>query len=404
MNILTVNAGSSSIKCALFQAASRNTEVVREPLWEGSLEWGRKTDVIELTITTKSAEQKSQEIFQSSREASLLTLLKTIWEGEDKVISGPEDISIVGHRVVHGGEEFSKPSWITTREKETIKGLSNLAPLHNPANAEGVEILEKLLPRARQAAIFDTTFHLTIPDHVSTYPGPYKWREMRIRRYGFHGISHQYCAEQAAKLLNRPLNELTLLSCHLGNGCSLTAVENGKSVDTTMGFTPLEGLMMGTRSGSVDPAILLYLMRHNKMDADALEHLLFFESGLKGISEKSSDMREILALVDKGDPKAALAFKMFIYRLRAQIGALLANIKPLNAIIFTAGIGENSAKVREAACWGLERFGIVLDKNKNSNCQPDQDISAADSLVRILTIHTREEWQIATICLQISDE
>jgi acetate kinase len=266
-----------------------------------------------------------------------------------------------------------------------------------------MEIVAKLLGPVPQVAVFDTGFHRTMPLAAATYPGPYDWFEQGIRRYGFHGINHQYCAQRAAQLLGKNLNSLKLVTCHLGNGCSLAAIREGRSVDTTMGFTPLEGLMMGTRSGSVDPGILTYLLRQRQVSGQQLDKVLNQKSGLLGVSGISSDMRQILAASKNGkEParmsRAKLAFDIYVHRLRSGIGAMVAVLGGIDALIFTAGVGENSPEVRAAVCDNFAFLGLRLDQGKNARLPLDEDISAPDATVRVLVIHAQEDWMIAREC------
>ncbi|MBC8123813.1 MAG: acetate kinase, partial [Gemmatimonadaceae bacterium] len=323
------------------------------------------------------------------------------WSGETQVVSHPLEIGAVGHRVVHGGEQYRESTRITSEVRAEIERLSAFAPLHNPASLEGIEAIEQVLQSVPQVAVFDTAFHSQLPLAAAVYPGPYEWFTEGIRRYGFHGISHAYCAQRTAAILGRDLGSLRLIICHLGNGCSLAAIRDGRSVDTTMGFTPLEGLMMGSRSGSVDPGLLLYLMRRG-CSVDELEQVLNKSSGLLGISGRSSDMRQILEAIQAGDERAQLAFDLYIHRLRASIGSMLANLGGLDALVFTAGVGENSAAVRAAACTGLEFLGLKLDPQKNASSPVDLDIATADSAIRVLVVRTQEDWAIARECLRLT--
>lgn len=308
----------------------------------------------------------------------------------------------MGHRIVHGGRQFEEPVIITAEVKRAIASASAFAPLHNRAELEGIAIMEELLGQVPQVAVFDTAFHHHLPLAATVYPGPYEWFAQGIRRYGFHGINHQYCAERAAQLLGKPLASLKLVSCHLGNGCSLAAIDAGRSVDTTMGFTPLEGLMMGTRSGSVDPGILTYLMREKQIrDGQEMDDVLNNKSGLLGVSGVSSDMRKVLEAMRLGNERAALAFDIFAHRLRSCIGSMVAALGGLDALIFTAGIGENSAAVREAACARFGHLGLKLDPAKNGKLPADQDIAARDSSVHVLVIRAQEDWAIARACWRI---
>jgi acetate kinase len=332
-----------------------------------------------------------------------------LWSGDTHAISKPSEIGVVGHRVVHGGPHYFEPALVTAEVKSAIEGVSVFAPLHNRAELQGMEIAAKLLGPVPQVAVFDTGFHHHMPLAAATYPGPYEWFEQGIRRYGFHGINHQYCAERAAELLGKSLNSLKLVTCHLGNGCSLAAIREGRSVDTTMGFTPLEGLMMGTRSGSVDPGVLTYLMRRRHFLDEQLDDVLNKKSGLLGISGISSDMREVLDARKNGnDParraRAKLALEMYVHRLQSGIGAMIAVLGGADALVFTAGVGENSPEVRAAACDNFAFLGLKLDQEKNAQSpldkdkREDKDISAPDSTVRVLIIRAQEDWMIARAC------
>jgi len=334
----------------------------------------------------------------ASRSEAIERLLQSLWSGETQAISGPSDIDVVGHRVVHGGPRHFESSVVTAEVKSAIESVSVFAPLHNRAELEGMEIVAKLLGPVPQIAVFDTGFHRTMPLSAATYPGPYDWFEQGIRRYGFHGINHQYCAQRAAQLLGKNLNSLKLVTCHLGNGCSLAAIREGRSVDTTMGFTPLEGLMMGTRSGSVDPGILTYLIRQRQFSGQQLDEVLNQKSGLLGISGISSDMRQVLAASQKGHERATLALEIYIHRLRSGIGAMVAVLGGVDALVFTAGVGENSPEVRTAVCDNFAFLGLRLDQGKNAHLPLDQDISAPDATVRVLVIHAEEDWMIAREC------
>jgi acetate kinase len=331
-----------------------------------------------------------------------------VWSGKARAISNLSAIDVVGHRVVHGGPHHFEPAIVTAEVKSAIADVSAFAPLHNRAELEGMEIVEKLLGAVPQVAVFDTGFHRNMPLSASTYPGPYEWYEQGIHRYGFHGINHQYCAERAAQLLGRELKTLKLVSCHLGNGCSLAAVCEGKSIDTTMGFTPVEGLMMGTRSGTVDPGILTYLMRHKRMSGQQIDELLNKQSGLLGISGFSGDMREIQAAMKDGTnaektKRAQLAFDIYVHRLQSGIGAMVGVMGGIDALIFTAGVGENSPEVRSAVCQNLSFMGVNLDVEKNapSPMKNDQDIAASASATRVLLIRAQEDWMIARECARI---
>ncbi|WP_068467186.1 acetate/propionate family kinase [Candidatus Protochlamydia phocaeensis] len=391
MKILVVNVGSSSHKLSLFDLKG---EELADPLWKGSLDWGRGQKSRFFSIQRQKEEKITRSLEAKDLQEGLRCLIKSLWSGPTQVIEGLSEIERIGHRVVHGGALFQQPVRVNAEVKAHIRQLIPLAPLHNPANLEGIELMEKFFPEAVQIAVFDTAFHTSMPDVVKTYPLPYSWKEKGVQRYGFHGISHQYCAERIASFLGREASSLKIINCHLGNGASLCAISKGKSQDTTMGLTPLEGLMMGSRCGSIDPGILLYAMREQGMSPQELDHILNFESGLKGITG-SSDMREILA---KNSERAQLALQMYIYRLKAFIGAYMASLGGIDVLSFTGGVGENAAYIRSGACRGLSCFGIQIDEQKNLNCQPDQDISAEGASIRTLVIHTQEEWKIAQAC------
>lgn len=400
MKILVLNAGSSSHKAALFDLT--DTDIAQaEPLWRAQLDWTARSGAVALTVKTAEGGHYQDEQETTDHLKGIQWMLQTLWEGPVRVLPGPQAISAVGHRVVHGGREYQHSVRVDESVKDTIRRLFPLAPAHNPANLEGIEVMETLLGEVPQVAVFDTAFHTEIPDRAALYPGPYDWVERGIRRYGFHGISHQYVAQRAATLLQQPLYSLRLITCHLGNGCSLSAVEHGHSIDTTMGFTPLEGLMMGSRSGSVDPGILIHLLRQGELTVDELDHQLNRESGLKGISGVSNDLRQIRAAIAADNARAHLAVEMFVHRLRREIGGLLATLQGLDALVFTAGIGENSPFIWERACQAFEFMGLRLDPEQLTRDDRDRDITAPDSSVRVLVIHTQEEWAIACECLQV---
>jgi acetate kinase len=290
---------------------------------------------------------------------------------------------------------------VTPEVKSAIASVATFAPLHSRAELEGMEIAKRLLGDVPQVAVFDTGFHRKMPLAAAVYPGPYEWYEGGIRRYGFHGINHQYCAGRAAQLLGADLKALKLVTCHLGNGCSVAAIRNGRSVDTSMGFTPLEGIMMGTRSGSVDPGILTYLMRQSSLTGDELDEILNRKSGLLGVSGISGDMREILAAMKAGSRRAKLAFDIYVHRLCAGIGAMVAVLGGMDALVFTAGVGENSPEVRAAACDNFAFLGLKPDAEKNARPSLDQDISTDGSSIRALVIRAQEDWAIAQECWKL---
>ena len=399
MKILVLNSGSSSQKSALYEISGALPEHPPTPAWEGKIEWsGNHAD---MQAQNSQGLQLKGRVKVASRANAIDQLLDTLWDGKLRVVSAPSEIDVVGHRIVHGGKDFEKATAITPDVKSAIARMSAFAPLHNRAELEGIEIIEKHMGAVLQVAVFDTGFHSRLPEAAAVYPGPYEWLAQGIRRYGFHGINHQYCAERTAQLLGKNLSSLKLVTCHLGNGCSLAAIRNGRSIDTTMGFTPLEGLMMGTRSGSVDPAILTYLMRQSSLTGQQLDDLLNTKSGLLGISGISSDMRQIVAAMKDGHPRAKLAFEIFVHRLQTGIGAMIATLGGIDALVFTAGIGENSPEVRAAACANFEFLGLKLDPTKNSQSPADQEISPSDSGVRVLIVRAQEDWAIARDCWRL---
>ena len=401
MKILVLNAGSSSQKSCLYQLGEELPDSPPKPLWEAKIDWTGKSGVADLKVETSQGTSLEEQMSLDERPKAIAYILNTLWRGSTQVIGQLNEIDIVGHRVVHGGQEYSKATVVTPDVKAAIKQLAALAPEHNPANLEGIEAIEQILAQVPQVVVFDTAFHSQLPLSAAIYPGPYEWFENGIRRYGFHGISHQYVASRASQLLGKDLASLRLITCHLGNGCSLAAVHKGICVDTTMGYTPLDGLMMGTRSGSVDPGILIQLMRQGN-DAETLNNILNKQSGLKGLSGISGDMRQIQALIEQGQERAKLAFDVYIHRLRSHIGSMLASLGGLDALVFTGGVGENSALVRAAGVETFEFLGLKLDKQKNNASPVDEDIAAVDSAIRVLVVHTEEDWAIAQECWKLA--
>jgi len=401
MKILVLNAGSSSQKNCLYELSDTLPNSPLHPLWEAKVDWSRHHGVAAIKINAQGAVLET-ELETNSRPDVISYLLDTLVSGKTQAIENLAEIDIAGHRVVHGGQDYREATLITPEVKDTILLLSNFAPLHNPANHEGIEAIEQLLPSLPQVAVFDTAFHSQIPLSAALYPGPYEWFEQGIRRYGFHGISHQYCVHRAATLLNCELHSLRLVICHLGNGCSLSAIRDGVSIDTTMGFTPLEGLMMGSRCGSIDPGILIYLLRDRELDADKLDEILNYASGLKGISGISQDMRQIQSAIASSNFRAQLAFDMYVHSLRKHIGAMLATLGGLDALVFTGGVGENQAQLRAKACESFAFLGLKLDLAQNADSPGDTDIATPDSQVRVLIINTQEDWAIATECWKLA--
>jgi acetate kinase len=401
MKILVLNSGSSSQKSALFEMNGAASLDPVAPLWEAKIEWGGPAT--ELVVHTSAGTGLRDKVNIGDRQGAIERMLETLWNGSARVLENRTQIDVVGHRVVHGGPHLKQPAQITPEVTSTIAAVAPFAPLHSRSEMEGISIVEDLLRGIPQVAVFDTGFHSTLPRPAAQYSGPYEWFDEGIRRYGFHGINHQYCSQRAAQLLARPLESLRIVSCHLGNGCSLAAIRGGQSVDTTMGFTPLEGLMMGTRSGSIDPGILTYFVRESSISGEDLDWILNRRSGLLGISGVSADMREIESALSQGNERAKLAFEMFVHRLQKGIAEMAAVLGGMDVLIFTAGIGENSPKVRSAACANLAFMGVKLDPEKNSRSPVDEEISSIDSRVQILVIRAQEDWAIAQACVRIME-
>ncbi|TGE24799.1 acetate kinase [Hymenobacter aquaticus] len=398
MNIFVVNSGSSSIKYQLFRWPSEQpvcSGLVERIGQEGAASITHK--VFEAQHPAAPATEQRQQLPLPDHEAGLREVVRLLTEGEGRVIQDPADIEVVGHRVVHGGEAFAATTLITEKVKAEIRRLFALAPLHNPANYFGIEVAERLFPQARQVAVFDTAFHQTLPDYAFRYALPEAlYTEQRIRKYGFHGTSHQYVAAQAAAFLQNP--DARLITIHLGNGCSMAAVRGGRALDTSMGFGPLAGLVMGTRSGDLDPSVLLHLLGPLGYSAEQVSTLLNKESGMRGLTGHS-DMRDIGQALAAGDARAALGYALYTYRIRQYIGAYAAVLNGLDAVVFTAGVGENDARVRAQVCQDLDFFGLQLDEAKNQLRQPGlRDVSAPASQARILVIPTNEELEIARQC------
>ncbi len=390
MKILVINAGSSSIKYQLFDMegervlAAGLVERIGEP--HGRIRHTAGEEIIE------------EGVFPDHR-VGLARVVDLLLEPPHAVLQSADEITAVGHRVVHGGARFSAPTHIDQRVKDTIRELIPLAPLHNPPNLAGIEVAQEIFPHAPQVAVFDTAFHQTMPETAYRYAIPAEFYEQhQIRAYGFHGISHSYVTGRAIAHLGQPAEQTNLITLHLGNGCSMTAVRGGRSVDTSMGFTPLPGLIMGTRSGDIDPAVIFYLARERHLSLDEIDNLLNRGSGMLGLGG-SNDLRDIERRHGEGDPAATLALAMYTYRIKKYIGAYLAALGRVDALVFTAGVGENSELVRREACAGLEELGIVLDPERNAAGRPQQgavaEVQATDSRVKILVIPTNEELEIA---------
>jgi acetate kinase len=393
VKILVLNSGSSSQKSSLFDFGASLPDSSPVPLWEAKLEWQGERAILE--VKNSAGIIQKEEMTVTAREKATAHLLDAVTSGKASVLSNKSEIAVVGHRIVNGGREYTQPTIITPEVKAAIQRMAVFAPLHNRVELEGLRLIEEKFGSIPQVAVFDTAFHSSLPRAAFVYPGPYEWVAQGIRRFGFHGINHQYCAERTAQLLGKPASALKIVSCHLGNGCSVAAIQDGKSIDTSMGFTPLDGLMMGTRSGSVDPGILTYLMRAQKLSGEILDDLLNKKSGLLGISGVSGDMWRIVSAMGKGNDRAKLAFEIFVHRLQAGIGSMVAALGGLDALVFTAGIGENSPEVRQAACANFGFLGLQIDAAKNASAHPDQDISRPTSSVRVLVVRAEEDWAIA---------
>jgi acetate kinase len=403
MKILVLNGGSSSLKAQLREISGRSLAgPVPPPLWDAHADWGRQGGTAELRIVKDGEPPQQRSVPIHSPAEVLAPVLESLWSEPTRVLKGKGEIDVVGHRMVHGGRSFRTTTRVTPEVRAEIVRLAEFAPEHNRLEAEAIEAAQQLLgPGVPQIAVFDTAFLGTVSEAAFVYPGPYAWLEQGVRRYGFHGISHQYASRRAAQIVNRNTADTNMIICHLGNGCSLAAVRGGKSVDTTMGFTPLDGLMMGARSGAIDPGIIIYLLRHCGYSADQLDRILNEESGLRGISGLSGDMRTVVDAMNRGHDRATLAFDMFIHILCRNIGAMAASLNGLDVLVFTAGVGENSAIVRRRACERLGHLGVRLDERKNEASQIDADIASAESRARVVVVRTEEEWEIARECYRV---
>ncbi|HGJ66132.1 TPA: acetate kinase [bacterium] len=397
MNVLVINAGSSSVKYKLFDMRDES------PLAEGVVDRiGLKGSTISHQPLNKQGTKLETDI--PDYETALNQVIIALTHHEHGVIKDINDIYAIGHRVVHGGEKISASVLIDSEVEEIIRDCFVLAPLHNPPNLMGIQACKKLLPDIKQVAVFDTSFHLTIPEEAYLYAIPYRlYEEYAIRRYGFHGTSHRYVAGMASEIIGKPLIELKMITCHLGNGCSITAVKNGKSIDTSMGFTPLEGLIMGTRSGDIDPAIIFYLIERVGLSVQDINSMLNRDSGLLGLSGISRDMRDILKSAKDGNKRASTTIDCFVYKIRKYIGAYATSMGGLDAIVFTAGIGENSAKIRAMVCERLEFLGVKIDDKRNDKNERNSIISTDDSTVKVLVISTNEELLIARDTINITE-
>jgi len=394
--VLVINTGSSSLKYQLIDM--KDETVLAKGLCDRI---GIDNSLIKHTKT--GSETVIINIEMPNHKAAIKEVVKVLSDPKTGVISDMSEISAVGHRVVHGGEKFHESVLIDENVMKAIRDCVDLAPLHNPPNIIGIEACQHIMPDTPMVAVFDTAFHQTLPKYAYLYALPYEvYEKYGIRKYGFHGTSHKYVSERAAAMLGKPVTELKLITCHLGNGASVCAVENGKSVETSMGFTPLDGLAMGTRCGTVDPAVVKFLMENEKMSPSEIDVYLNKKSGVLGISGVSSDFRDIDAAIEEGNERAQLALDIFCYRVRKCIGEYTAVMNGVDAVIFTAGIGENNPVARKMITDNMEFFGIKIDPEKNTVRGKEMDISAPDAKVRTLVIPTNEELAIARETMKLT--
>ena len=395
MKILVLNCGSSSIKYKLFDMDSK------EVIAQGGIEKiGLKGSFLKSTLP--NGEKKILEKDIPEHTVGVEFILHTLTDPEYGAIKSLDEINAVGHRMVHGGERFSKSVLLDKEVLEAFTACNDLAPLHNPANLKGVDAISAILPNIPQVGVFDTAFHQTMPDYAYLYAVPYElYEKYGVRRYGFHGTSHRYVSQRVCEYLGVKPEGLKLITCHIGNGGSIAAIKDGKCIDTTMGLTPLEGLMMGTRSGDIDAGAVTFIMDKEGLNTTGISNLLNKKSGVLGVSGVSSDMRELEAAVAEGNPKAILAEKMYFYRIKKYIGAYAAALGGVDVILFTGGVGENQASCRAGVCKGLEFMGVKLDAEKNKVRGEEAIISAADSKVKVVVIPTDEELLIASDTMDI---
>jgi len=396
MKILVLNCGSSSIKYKLFDMTSK------EVMAQGGIEKvGLKGSFLKFTTPNGEKVQLDKDIPEHT--VGIEFILSTLVDAKYGCIKSLDEINAVGHRVVHGGEKFNKSVLITKEVIDMIVACIDIAPLHNPANLKGIDAISKILPQVPQVAVFDTAFHQTMPNYAYMYALPYEqYEKYGIRRYGFHGTSHRYVSKRACEFLGVDYNKTKMITAHIGNGGSITAIENGKSIDTSMGMTPVEGLMMGTRAGDLDLGVVSFLMEKEKLTAKTFADLVNKKSGLLGISGVSSDMRDLEAAVEAGNKRAELAIEMFDYHVRKYIGSYAAALNGVDVLVFTGGIGENDTNVRREVCHGLTYLGVELDEELNNKSRGKEvEISTKNSKVRVVVIPTDEELTIASDTLEI---
>lgn len=389
MKILVINCGSSSLKYQLIDMKSEKA------LAKGLVE----RIGIEGSILTHKAEGKDKYVIETpmkDHQVAIELVLDALTDKEYGIISDMSEISAVGHRVVHGGEKYAKSVLVDDSVIAGLEECSKLAPLHSPANITGITACKKIMPNTPMSVVMDTAFHQTMPEEAYIYALPYEvYEENSVRRYGMHGTSHKFVSGVAAEMMGKNIEDLKIITCHLGNGASLAAVKNGKSIDTSMGFTPLEGLVMGTRCGDIDPAIIPFLMKERNLSIEDVDKLMNKESGVLGISGVSSDFRDIENAAEEGNHRAKLALDVFHYRVKQYIGAYAAIMNGVDCIVFTAGLGENSISSREIICENMEYLGVKLDKEKNNVRGKAVEVSADDSKVKVFVIPTNEELMIA---------
>lgn len=390
MKILVINAGSSSLKYQLIDMNSMN--VMAKGLCE-------RIGIDGSNLQHKNLIKDTKDVFEKPMKDhadAISMVINALVSPDCGVISSMDEIGAVGHRVVHGSEIFSTSTLINDDVMKALEECCPLAPLHNPANIIGIEACKKNMPNVPQVAVFDTAFHQTMPKKAYMYALPYEYYEKyKIRKYGFHGTSHRFVSQEAAKMLGKPIEDLKIITCHLGNGSSVTAVDHGKCVDTSMGFTPLDGVVMGTRTGFMDPAVVTFIMENEKMSAKEVDNLMNKKSGVFGVSGVSSDFRDLSKAADEGNERAALAIDMFAYSVKKLIGSYAAAMGGVDAVVFTAGVGENDADSRKAIVDGLGFMGIKIDEEANKVRGEVKDISAKDATVKTLVIPTNEELMIA---------
>jgi acetate kinase len=400
MKVLVINGGSSSLKCWFSDLPNGALPpTAPHPRWSARADWSHHTGIAKIQIERSDGATLNRQLKVDAPVAVLEPVLETLWNGAAQVVGRASEIDVVGHRIVHGGPDFRESTPVTADVRKAISQQVEFAPSHNRFELEAIQAIDNVLGTAvPQIACFDTGFHATLEPAAYVYPGPYSWLGQGVRRYGFHGISHRYASARAAEMMGRDPQVLKLIVCHLGNGASLAAVRGGKSVDTTMGFTPIDGLMMGSRCGSIDPGILVFLIRHRGYTAEQIDRILNQESGLYGVSGVSADMREVMRAIENSNERAQLAFDVYAHRLIREVGGMLAVLGGLDALIFTGGVGENIAQLRQILCEQLTFLGLKLDAAKNKEPKLDADVAESGSSVRVLVIRAEEEWEVAREC------